>query len=397
MNKKTYLIIGNSAGGLAAMRTLRKLDAQATIICISDEPELPYNKCFIADYVAGAKTAQEVITLTDATIEQLNIQMMRGTKVVSITSDNKKVMLSSGTSVAYDALLIATGSRAVLPPIAGLVKADNVLTFATYADAARLRSLVAQQKVHKAVVIGAGLSGLEVADALAVQGVNVSVIEQAAYPLARHVNAGGAQVIAQAMQDVGVALHTATAVATIIYEHERAVAVVLADGRRIATELVVVATGMRQNCELAQDTGILCDEYGIVVNEHMRTSKPDIYAAGDVIGVYDKLCNKRVASCTWPDAMQQGMHAAYAMHGTPKAYVGADIIVSSAFFGLKFASCGLIDAVPEAYTASERKQPGMYHRYLMQNDILKGFILVGVMHQLPKLKRALLLQEPIEL
>lgn len=397
MSKKTYLIIGNSAGGLAAMRTLRKLDADATIICISDEAELPYNKCFIADYVAGAKTDQDVITLTQATIAQLNIQMMLGIKVVAIASDNKKVMLAHGNAIAYDMLLIATGSRSVLPPITGLVQAENVVTFATYADAARLHNLIAQQKVRSAVVIGAGLSGLEVADALAARGVNVTVIEQGMYPLARHVNDGGAQVIAQAMQDAGVTLHTSTAVKEIIYEHERAVAVVLADGRRIVMDLLVVAAGMRQNSELARDAGIVCDEHGIVVNEQMQTSLPGIYAAGDVIGVYDKLRSQHIASCTWPDAMQQGMHAAHAMHGTPKAYTGADILVSSAFFGLKFVSCGPIDAVPEQYTIVERMQPGMYHRYLVHAGVLKGFILVGATQQLPKLKRALLLQEPIEL
>lgn len=397
MTKKTYLIIGNSAGGLAAMRTLRKLDAQATIVCISDESELPYNKCFIADYVAGAKTEQEVITLTDATIAELNIQMMLGARVVAIASDNRKVMLANGVSVTYDALLIATGSRAVLPPIQNLVRAENVVTFATYADAQKLRTTVAQSTARNAVVIGAGLSGLEVADALAMQGVNVTVIEQGAYPLARHVNAAGAQVIAQAMQHAGIILYAATAVKEIIYEHERAVAVMLADGQTIDTEFVVVAAGMRQNSELAADAGIQCDEHGIVVNEYMQTSVPNIYAAGDVIGVYDKLCGKRMASCTWPDAMQQGMHAAYAMHGAPKVYVGADIMVSSAFFGLKFTSCGFIDTVPASYTVLERNQPGMYHRYLMQDGVLKGFILVGATHQLPKLKRALLLQEPIEL
>jgi NAD(P)H-nitrite reductase large subunit len=396
MTQKKYLIIGNSAGGLAAMRTLRKLDPHASIMCVSDEKELPYNKCFIADYVAGAKTEPDVVTLTDAMIAQLNMQMLLGTRVVAIVSDNKKVMLSSGKWLAYDVLLIATGSRAVLPPIQGLVPAANIIPFATYADAERVRSQIAQGVRH-AVVIGAGLSGLEVADALAARGVNVTVIEQGAYPLARHVNAAGAQLIAQSMQQAGVTLLTATTVSTIVYAEDRAVAIVLADGREIKLDLLVIAAGMRQNSELAQDAGIACDAQGIIVNEYMQTSVTDIYAVGDVIGVYDKLRDMRVPSCTWPDAMQQGMHAAYAMHGTPKAYSGADILVSSAFFGLKFVSCGPIESVPETYTCSERAQSGMYHRYLMHQGFLKGFILVGATQMLPKLRRALLLQEPIEL
>lgn len=386
----TYVIIGNSAAGIAAMRMLRKLDPEGQIICFSKEAELPYNTCFLADALSGEKTYDQVAMLTKEMIEQLRIDMHLGVTVVDVVSDKQKVMLSDGRAVAYDYLLIATGSRPYIPPIKGLAAHERICTFATLYDTQKLDAMIKEKHIKHAVVLGAGLSGLEVADSLHARGVSVTVIERADQVLARHVNTKGAACIMQQMAAQGITCLVQTAVQEVDVSHANQIVVTLEDGRIITTDLLVCATGARQNIELAQSAGAMCDAFGVQVNAHMQTSVPHVYAAGDIIGMCDTITGTTMASCTWPDAMQQGMHAAYAMAGQPRLYAGGPVIVSSAFFGVKFSSCGPMHDVPEAYEIHERTGEQFYHRYIVHNDQLKGFLLVGNTQRFALLKRALL-------
>lgn len=395
--QKKYVIIGTSAAGIAAVRTLRNLEKEAQIICYSDEPEQPYNKCFLADYVHQQKTEQEVLTLTSDQAVALNIELRLGVRVTEVASDNKTLMLSDGNSEQYDALLIATGTRPIVPMIEGIANFTNVFAFHSLRDANLLNDFIVTTQPQRAIVIGAGLSGLEVADALCARNVQVTVVESGVQLLARHVPLAGAALIQRMMIAHGARVYKESKVVEISGDGKTATAVMLSDGTVLPTDLVVFAVGLKQNSELAESLQLQMSSEGILVDAHLQTSQAGVYAAGDVIAVTDQLSGKLMASCTWPDAMQQGMHAAHAMAGKPKAYSGASIVTTSAFFGIKLFNCGPQPGSMPDLEVFERSGDDWYHRYVVSQGLLKGFCLVGNTQQYHKLRRALLLKEPFTL
>lgn len=396
MNKK-YIIIGTSAAGVAAMRTLRKHDNDAHIICFSDEVEPPYNKCFLADYLGQEKTVEQTYTLTSAQAEQLNIDLRLGVQVIDIASDNNRVMLHDGSYEIYDELLIATGTSPVWPHIEAIGSFNNVFAFHNLVHAQKLHAYIAQHLPKKVVVIGSGLSGVEAADALLAHNIDVTVVEKGSYILSRHVPDKGSVLLETMMQKQNVHLYKNSIVTQVMGENGQIQQVMLWDGAMLKADMVIVAIGLKQNLMLAQKAGIMIGEHGIQVNEYMQTSNEHIFAAGDVIATYDQIAECTLASCTWPDAMQQGMHAALAMTKNHKKYAGSAIITSSAFFGLKFFSCGQISGDLSGFEIIERSGDDFYHRLLIKDGILKGFCLIGNTQQYPKLRRALLLKQPFPL
>ncbi|MEX0849827.1 MAG: FAD/NAD(P)-binding oxidoreductase [Candidatus Dependentiae bacterium] len=395
--KKKYIIIGNSAAGVAAMRTLRKYDKDAHIICFSDEQEPPYNKCFLADYLGKEKTQKQTYTLTLQQAEQLDIDLRLGMRVVDITSDNRNVMLQNGQSESYDALLIATGTGPIWPNIDQIKLYGNVFAFHNLRDAQKIYSFIEQNRPKKAVVIGSGLSGIEAADALHAHNIEVTVVEKDNQILSRHVVAQGADLIEQMMHKKNITLYKNRTVTSASGNGGLLNQVTLSDATCLDTDLVIVAVGLKQNLMLAQKANVKTNAHGIEVNAYLQTSQPKIFAAGDVIATIDQLTGNSIASCTWPDAMQQGMHAALAMTENHKPYNGTSIITSSAFFDLKFFNCGPTSDTSGVYDIIERSGDAFYHRYVCLDGILKGFCLVGNTQQYAKLRRSLLLKQPLNI
>lgn len=391
--QKTHLIIGTSAAGISAANKLRQLDPACEIICVSDEVELPYNKCYLADYLAGLKQEQQVFTLTEAQAEQKNFQLLLNKRVAAIHASEKRITLSDGQHIAYDSLMIGVGASPVVPTLPGATLA-GVFTFHRLRDMQAIQAYIQHNKVKKVVVVGAGLTGLECADALVVCGLQVAVIERAPQLLHSLVDDAASQFIEGRMRQAGVALNLASSVQEVVGDL-RVSAVRLADGSVHDADMVIFAVGVRSNVELAQATGIKCTAAGITIDTHMQTNLPGIFAAGDVCAVRDLLTGHIVPSRTWPDAMFQGMMAAHAMALAPKPYAGVTMVISSHFFDVKFVTCGSVINPPAAYEVVVRTGDDYYHKYLIENGFLKGFLLVGNTSILAKLRPALMMQTKI--
>lgn len=389
---KKHLIIGTSAAGISAANTLRNVDAEAEIICISQEAELPYNKCLLADYMLGLKNQEDVITLTPQKAQQKRIELLLNSQVMAIQPATKSVELSDGQRISYDTLLIATGASPYKPPIAG-IQAQGVHTFYTLQDSnTLLHQLTLQQR--NIIVIGAGLSGLECADALRSRGAQVTIIEKADQLLPRHVTKQGSCIIERAVDAHGVSLHLNAQVMEIMQQNNQVIGVKLNNGICLPADMVVVAVGVRPNSWLALRAGITLHNEGILVNDYMQTSCADIYAAGDVIMVNDMATGKLVNSCTWPDASLQGLVAAYNMAGKSKKYPGATLVTSSSFFGIKFSSCGLLQ-LTESIQRISKDGHQFYHDFFLDQGVLKGFSLVGTIDQASFYKKMVLTQEQV--
>ena len=393
--KKTHVIIGTSAAGISAAQKLRQLDAACEIICISDEAELPYNKCHLADYVAGSKQEAQLSTLTAESAKQKNIALHLGTRVASLQPSAKSITLSDGQKISYDSLLLALGSSPIMPNISG-ISLTGVFAFHSLHDIAHIQKFCDQNSVQNVVVIGAGLTGLECADAFAARGLRVTVVERQEHVLPAFINAPAAELIHQKMAAHNIGLHTNQSVVEIVGDSV-ARGVRLSDGSVLEADMVVVAIGVRGNAQLVREAGIVCEEQGIAINHHMQTSDPSIFAAGDICMVKDLLSGVLVPSRTWPDAMFQGLMAAYAMSGQAREYPGMNVVISSHFFDIKFASCGPVLKQPVECDRVERTGDDYYHLYLVANGRLKGFLLVGNTALLPKLRQAVMQQTPFSI
>ncbi len=385
MKIKTHIIVGTSAAGIGCASRLRALAPDDTIIVISQEIQLPYNTCLLADVLGGDRAEQQVYIKTQEFFAQKNIDLRLGVRVRSIDPQARMITCSDGNTLHYDTLFLGTGTSVQLPPIAGANNNPSTHFFHTLHDTQKL--LAQLQNIKRAVIVGAGLSGVECTDALAGHGIAVDLVEMAPRLLPRQIDEQGSQVIEQCMR--GVTLHKSTSVTQVDPKQ-----VTLSTGSKLPYDALIFTTGGRPNISLAQQAGCKIEQGGIVVDEYMQTSVPHIYAGGDCATLHDQLTGGSIRSCLWPDAMQQGMHAAFAMAGQPKPYPGVCIISSSRFFDTVFVSCGPVVDVPASAKVTTESGDGFYHKFVHEGDRLIGFLQVGNVTNLGELRRQVLSAAP---
>lgn len=393
---KAHLIIGASAAGLGALNGLRMLDPDAEIICVADQTEYPYNTCLLADYAAGSKNKEQISLLSPTKAQEKRLHMLLGKRVVQVMPNERCVLLSDGQRIAYDTLLVATGTRPAMPPIPGN-DGGGVFSFHRLSDVQAMHAYIQRHAVKKIVVIGAGLSGLEAADAFLQQGLQVAVVERSAQVLSGLVPMAAAQLVHNALHAASIDFYTQETVVEIRRKDGAITGTMLASGKVISADMIIIAVGIQPQDELMRDAGIALNAHGVSVDEYMQTSLKGIYAAGDVVTVMDQLTGLQVASRTWPDAMFQGLVAAHTMAGVPKRYPGATIITSSAFFGLKVASCGYAYGFTAPHDdLVQYAPPGEFNAFSLESGRLRGFVQVGATLDLHKLKKMVLTGQIID-
>ena len=420
MNTK-YLIIGASAAGLGVATKLRDLDPMGSITCITAEAEMPYNRCLLADYLAGSKTIGGVCTKPQSFFDEKNITLMLNAEAMNLNAANKIVALKNSQTITYEKLFIGTGRSGRVMPIPG-ANASGVFPFYDLRDAVAINNYVKQHNAQHAVVVGGGLSGLECADALAAQGLTIDLIHRNKHVLNHQLDAEGSAFLMALMQKKNVTVHTNTTVSEIAMNGSRAPLretqgpqddkklpeflskkVILAtspchpgaglrspgsiENSSITTDMVIFTLGGKINSELAVQAHLTMHENGIVVDENMQTSDPSIFAGGDVCAVNDLLTNTRTQSCLWTDAVMQGLAAAYGMTGQQRKYLGTLVVTSSNIYGITFVTCGPISNPPTHYTKTIETGEGFHHTYLFDGEKLKGFALVGAVDNIGALRK----------
>lgn len=382
---KQYLLIGASAASMGALHKLRQLDPHAQITIFSAEKEDPYNKCFLADFLAGITTHERLQIYRGS--PQVSLQL--DTRITAIDPEAKMITTHKGLRHSYDALFLGMGSGPWVPNIPG-VTGPGVFTFHTLADMLAIQEYIKKFSCKTAIICGAGLSGLEAADALRAQGIGITIVEKSAQVLPHLLDQGAARFLHEHMRSMDVNLICEQSLFAIEHEGQKPIGVRLSNDTFLSADIVIMTTGLRANTQLCESAGITTGHHGVVVNEYMQTNQPNIFAGGDLIQVTDTLTGTLMRSCMWPDAMQQGMYAAQAMIGQPRPYPGAAIIVSSAFFGLKFARAG-------AFSGEVNVAQGatFYHQINQERGVLQGFQVLGTRHDLGLLRRLILTKQPL--
>ncbi len=307
-----YVIIGSGPGGIAACEAIRRHDASGEIVVIGDEPYGYYSRPGLAYLLTGEISEKNLFPFSQEDYRHLGSKFLHG-RANRIQPADHTVIVQNHTThpVVYDRLLIATGSTAmrISNPgceLEGVVKLDNL------DDARRIIKLA--RKAKTALVVGGGITALEIVEGLVSRGVKVHYFLRGDRYWSNVLDETESRVIEERLVDEGVHIHFHTELAEIIGNRGRVAGVKTTKGEMLKCDLVAVAIGVRPRKELAEASGLKTDR-GVVVNDALQTSDADIFAAGDVAQVYDPLTGKSILDTLWAPARDQGYVAGLNMAG----------------------------------------------------------------------------------
>jgi 3-phenylpropionate/trans-cinnamate dioxygenase ferredoxin reductase component len=317
-DSRTFVIIGGGLGGAKAAEALRDKNFDGQIVLCAEEEHLPYERPPLSkEFLAGKKSLSD-FTVHDSTWYRENkIDLRLGARVVSVDPAAHAVRLPDNTTVGYDKLLLATGSRSRRLPIPGS-DAAGVHYLRTFDDASALDSALLEG--CSLAVVGAGWIGLEVAASARQRGVNVTVVETAKLPLIGALGEEVGTVFATLHRDHGVDLRLQCQVEEITTADGKATGLRLGDGSTVAADAVLVAVGAHPNVELADQAGLSTGDGGVLVDASLRASDPDIYAVGDIAAAEHPLFGGRIRIEHWANALKQPAVAAAGMLGEQAEY-----------------------------------------------------------------------------
>jgi 3-phenylpropionate/trans-cinnamate dioxygenase ferredoxin reductase component len=317
MSIDAYVIVGASLAGAKATETLREQGFDGPITLIGEETERPYERPPLSkDYLLGKADREVIYVHPESWYAEHGVDLRLGTRVTGLDPAAHEVSLADGSRAGYAKLLLTTGSSPRRLPVPG-AEADGVHYLRRAADSDQIKA--AFQTASRVAVIGAGWIGLETAAAARAAGVEVTILEAARLPLLRVLGPEVAQVFAGLHRDHGVDLRLGVQVAEITGSGGAADGVRLADGSHVAADAVIVGVGITPNSQLAGQAGLEVGN-GVVVDARLRSSDPDIYAAGDVANAYHPGLGRHIRVEHWANALHQPQTAARAMLGQDVAY-----------------------------------------------------------------------------
>ena len=331
-----YVIIGNGVAGTTAAENIRKNDKDGRITIFTEEDFPFYSRIRLNEYISGDITEQDLIARKDQWYREKDIVLKIETRVTDAESSEKIVMTDDNKRIPYDRLLVATGSHSFIPPIKGSDK-KGVFAIRSIQDARDITDWV--KDIENVVLIGGGLLGLEAGNALRKLGKKVMVVEFFPRLLPRQLDVDGAKRLQGMMETMGFSFRLGAKTEEITGA-DQVKGVHLEGGEELSAEMVIISAGVRPNLEMAESLGLTQDK-GIVVDEKLRTNKPDVYAAGDVAAF------KGMPYGIWPAAMEQGEIAGINMAGGDKVYGGSTLSTTLKVVGIDLASAGNIDAENE--------------------------------------------------
>ncbi len=312
-----YVIVGASLAGAKAAETLREESFGGPIMLIGEETERPYERPPLSkDYLLGNAERETIYVHPQPWYAEHGVDLRLGARVAGIDPAAHEVRLADGSRAGYARLLLTAGSTVRRLTVPG-AESGGVLYLRRVADSDQIKETFAA--ASRVAVVGAGWIGLETAAAARAAGVEVTILEAGELPLLRVLGREAALIFAGLHRDHGVDLRCGVQVAEITSSGGRADGVRLADGTHIPADAVIVGVGITPNAQLAEQAGLTIGN-GIITDARLRTSDPDIYAAGDVANAYHPMLGKHIRVEHWYNALHQPQTAARAMLGQDVAY-----------------------------------------------------------------------------
>jgi NAD(P)H-nitrite reductase large subunit len=393
-DKTDYLIIGNSAAGLSAAESIRTIDKKSMITVLCEESHFNYSKPLISYYLGGKIDIDKTYFKDKDFYSSNDIELKLESKVEYVDSKKMYAKDSSKKEISFYKLLISSGGRPIIPDIKVIdenIKEDvlttrfdtieNAFNLTTLDDAISLKKYVEKNHIDEAIILGGGLIGLKTAEAFLELKVKISIIELADRILSTSFDTTASEIISEKINQAQGKIFTGTTIDSIYTEDGKITGLKLSNSDEIPCKLLVVAIGVNPETDMIKDSGIKMDR-GIMVDEHMKTSMDNIYAAGDVVKTRDMLSGLQKNIAIWPLAVRQGRIAGINMAGGKESYSGGFFMNSVEILGVPVVSIGLssIDESTDKELKIYRQhkpESSIYRKIIVKDNHVIGAILVG--------------------
>jgi len=404
--KKKHVIIGASAAALGVLTKLRALAPHDDIFCIAAQPEMPFNTCLLANYLSTGSQVKGLHTKPQRFFDEHAISLQLNTRVIEIDNRRGRIQDEHERYYDFDTLFLGIGTEP------GFILSDftpqkGMYRFHTLADTIAIDAFIKTDRPKTALVIGAGLSGLECADALTQRGLCVTIIDTEPHPLPKMVIPEAGKMLTNRLYRAGTFYYQTPRVDTILVEpiSGRAVGVHLKNNTELFADMIVTAIGShRQLCLINPFEFSFHANGGIVVDRHMHTTVKNVYCGGDAASVPTPAAEGFIESnithmrnTTWPDAMQQGMVAAHAMAGKPIDYPGLVTVTSSSFYGIDFVATPLLRDADDNDDVVTYASDDWIHTFILRDGQLHAFSLLGNLRNIGILRKLLTTRERFDL
>lgn len=368
------IIIGNGIAGISAAEAIRGRDKNFEIVMYTDERHYHYSRPRVIEYLSGKVDVNTIIIKKEEFYKQNNIKLNLNSKIISIDTQNKKIILSDGRQDNFDRLIIAAGAYSFLPPVDG-ADTEGVFTLRTIDDADKIVSF--SRGKNKALVIGGGLLGIEAAMSLKTLGLDVAIVEVFDRLLPRQLDKDSAKILQAMLEEKGLKFLLPKQTSSIEKNNDL-LKINFKDNTSAIADLTLFSAGIRCNLKIIEGSGI---EFGmgIKVNEYMRTNIPDIFAAGDIAEYHG------VVYGIWPAAKEQGTAAGINATGEKTEYKGSVLSTKLKVVGIELASIGSIEH-GEGIQIHTKQDKGIFKRVFVKDSKLVGAILLGDTSQYSKLQ-----------
>jgi nitrite reductase (NADH) large subunit len=365
---RAIVIVGAGIAGVSAAESIRKSSPAAIITLLSKEAELPYYRLNLTRYLAGEISASSLTIHSQQWYRDNAIDLRLATELRELDPDGKRLTLSDDQFLSYDRLILAMGAHPFVPPIPGINR-ENVTVVRTVRDA---DAILAQCRPGlPCAIIGGGVLGLEVAGALALRGVSVTVLEGFGWLMPQQLNQAAGELLAGYAAERGISIRTTVRI-TQIDGDDRVRSIVLEDGDSIPAELVIVTAGVRSNTWLLRRANLDVNQ-GVLVTDTLQTSREELFAVGDIAE------HRGVSYGAWAPAQFQGVIAGLNAIGTKTEFAGIPRSNTLKVLNLELFSIGLVHPRDGSFHVFERMEKGHYHYFVFHDGQLVGAILLGDM------------------
>ena len=361
---KNYVIVGNGTAAVGCIEGIRSVDNTGVITVISLEDRPVYSRPLISYYLEGKTDTERMKYRPDGFYKENGCRVLYGRRAVSLDAQNRTLKLDDGTSLGYDSLCVAAGSRPFVPPFEGLDTVERKYSFMTLDDALSLESALTEQS--RVLIVGAGLIGLKCAEGIKERVKSITVCDLADRVLSSILDTDCASVVQEHLEKNGISFMLGDT--AVRFEPGKAY---MKSGITVEFDILVLAVGVRANTELVKDAGGAVNR-GITVDTRMRTSLDSVYAAGDCVEGYDSSVGANRVLAILPNAYMQGRTAGINMAGGNAGYDNAIPMNSIGFFGLHIMTAGAYEG--EKF---EERRSDAIKRFFVKDGLLKGFILIG--------------------
>lgn len=377
-SKTQFLVVGAGIAGVSAAEAIHKTQPDASITMVSDEHNLPYFRMNLTRYLAGELERDRLDLHNREWYHENHVEIILDTHIDDIDAASKQIRLENGRLIEYDKLILANGASPFVPPIPGR-ELDGVMTLRSLEDADKILNITAEPA--NVVCIGGGLLGLEIAGGIAQKGTNVTVLEALDWLLPRQLGKEAAEMLRGQIEAMGIKVIVPARIKQINGEGKVS-AVELDDGTIIPANLVLISAGIRPNLDLAKRIGLEVNR-GVIVNEHMQTSDPDIYAAGDVCEYHGILYG------LWVPARKQGEVAGRSAAGQPTEYPGDPPSAKLKVLGLDLFSIGQFSPAEAGDRLVTWQEGDRFISFLFRDAKMIGSNLLGETGLDMKVKKAI--------